>query len=390
MSTGTTSDYWKARKLPSVLKHALLNQYIPVFCGKTGSTAGSVVYLDGYAGAGRYENGEPGSAEMVLKQALKLKRPFGIDYTIFLFEKDASSYRTLEKVATEYQNLGVGVHAKNCDVEDGLDEVLTAARGKPLFLFLDPCGLGLPFNILTGCLRRKRTNQEWQPTEVLLNFSLDAVRRIGGTVLSDKKIPEATPARLDETLGGTWWRQIAEDSAKTKSLRAQAIADGFCKRLSRETAMFVQSVPVRRQPNNEPVYNLVFGTKKPIGLWHFSDATARATEKWWDTVEDIDVGGEPGSQMGFFPRTADIRPVLKTVEQDAMPVIAENIADLLKEVGEFVVGEHPSRVLGEYFGRVRETTVRAAVKSLHAQGRTSSDGKGDKIAKLVVSPPTSP
>jgi len=51
----------------------------------------------------------------------------------------------------------------------------------PLFLFLDPTGLGLPYDVLVRLLTEKRRDG-WPPTEVLLNFSLDAVRRIGGHV----------------------------------------------------------------------------------------------------------------------------------------------------------------------------------------------------------------
>jgi hypothetical protein len=54
-----------------------LKRYLPLFAGKTGSTSTkrSVVYLDGYAGRGRYENGAPGSAELILKVAEDYGRP---------------------------------------------------------------------------------------------------------------------------------------------------------------------------------------------------------------------------------------------------------------------------------------------------------------------------
>jgi hypothetical protein len=68
-------------------------------------------------------------------------------------------------------------------------------------------------------------------------------------------------------------------------------------------------------------------------------------------------------------------------------VIAENIVRLLIAHGAYRVGNFPAEVFGDYLGRVRETVVRAAIKDLHVNGRTSSDGKGSPIADLIVNPP---
>jgi hypothetical protein len=41
-------------------------------------------------------------------------------------------------------------------------------------------------------------------------------------------------------------------------------------------------------------------------------------------------------------------------------------------------------VFGSYYGQVRETLVREAIKTLHRDGRTPSTGKGPRIRELVV------
>ncbi|MFI6693508.1 hypothetical protein ACIBLA_17435 [Streptomyces sp. NPDC050433] len=55
----------------------------------------------------------------------------------------------------------------------------------PLFLFLDPCGLVLPQDRLTEVLARKRPQRK-PATELLMNFSMMAVWRLGGHVRSPK------------------------------------------------------------------------------------------------------------------------------------------------------------------------------------------------------------
>ena len=147
MATGATDEYWQREKLPSVYKHALLKRYLPIFGGKTGSRAGKVVFLDGYAGRGRNADGTPGSAELILQTAESQART-GISWQCFFFETDPVSYVYLEKVVAEYAKRGVASVSKHSEVEPQLEAVLKAADGLPLFLFLDPCGLGLPYGTL--------------------------------------------------------------------------------------------------------------------------------------------------------------------------------------------------------------------------------------------------
>ena len=380
MATGAGDPYWQGPGLPSIFKHEPLRLYLPKFGGKTGSGGRGVVYLDGYAGRGRYEDDSPGSAERILKIA-EDQRAAGINYRLFFHEKDPTSYDVLKSVVDEYAARGVHAQASPDDVIDGLPDVIAAAQDKPLFLFLDPCGLGLPFDGLTGTLTGPRVSK-WPPTEVLLNFSLDAVRRIGGHVNSATP-NEKTMARLDAALGGPWWRDIIKKNEATDA--ASQIVHGFVDRFSKATNMHVYAIPVRRAPHHKPVYYLVFGTRSTLGIWYFADAAARATETWWATIDAREAAkDEAEGIMPLFDIPNPLHPDIKEVESEARPVIAENIATLANRHGQFTVGDYPDEVFGDYLGRVRETVVRAAIKDLHAAGRTPSDGKGKSIAALTV------
>ncbi|MFE7190370.1 three-Cys-motif partner protein TcmP [Kitasatospora sp. NPDC057541] len=206
MSKGTSGECWTAPALPSRFKHDLLSRYIPKFGGMTGSPGGEVVYLDGYAGEGRYLNGESGSADRVLRVAAAHQDRGQVRWTCFFAERSAESFVQLETLVNEYRSRGVDARAFHGDVHGLVDEVLAAAVGRPLFLFLDPCGLALPFERLVDILARRRSTARWPPTELLLNFSMMAVRRIGGNSHSPKG-NERTNERLDAVCGGTWWRR---------------------------------------------------------------------------------------------------------------------------------------------------------------------------------------
>ena len=169
MATGAGDRYWEYQGLPSVLKHDLLRRYLPIFAGKTGSKSASVVYLDGYAGRGRYDDGTPGSAELILRIA-EDHGERGISYRLFFHETKPKNYAVLKPVVDDYKARGIQAEASPDEVTQGLGKVIDVARGLLLFLFLDPCGVGIPFCELTKVLSGSRRDT-WPPTEVLLNFS---------------------------------------------------------------------------------------------------------------------------------------------------------------------------------------------------------------------------
>lgn len=208
MAAGAGDRYWDQRALPSVFKHELLRRYVPPFAGMTGTATASrrLVYLDGYAGRGRYEDGRPASAELIMRMAQDQYAKVDLAWSCWFVERDADSANALASVVAEYAARGVTARAHHGDVLEVWDQVVADAATCPFFLFLDPCGLGVPFDRLVGLMNGNR-RQMWPPTEFLLNFSLDAVRRIGGQASSEHPNP-VTMARMDSAVVGGWWLSL--------------------------------------------------------------------------------------------------------------------------------------------------------------------------------------
>jgi len=381
MPRGAHDRFWEGPGLPSVFKHTLIDKYVPQFAGMTGSRAGKrVVFLDGFAGRGRFGDGSPASAERILRIAQHQGDKGTVTWTCFFVERKKADAAELATVVDEYVRQGVTATAHHGSVLEVLDDVIRAARGCPLFLFLDPCGLGIPYDRLIALLRNERRAQ-WPPTEVLLNFSLEAVRRIAGHVKSESS-SEKSMGRLDEALGGDWWRP--EFTGGVKDDGVAAVVSRFVEALGNDSEMKVVSVPVRRAPRQKPLYHLVFGTRGQHGLWAFSDSAALATEAWWATREERTTEQLPGT---LFPVTQVERPSLETIKSRALAEIEMNLGRLLRDYPSYKVVDHTTRVFGSYYGQVRETLVREAIKNMHRDGRTSSDGVGRRIRELVVARP---
>lgn len=383
MSSGTGGGYWADKALPSVFKHELLRRYLPQFGGMTGSHSRGkrVVYLDGYAGEGRYENGDPASAEIALRIASYLRSKHGLTLDCFFTEAQAKSFERLGAVVHQYAARGVLAHAHRGEVDGVLDDVVQRAVQAPLFLFLDPCGLALPQERLTEVLAGKRP-QKKPATELLMNFSMMAVWRLGGHVRSPRG-NEKSLQRFDDVCGGTWWREYFADATQAAKEGAaedaiEAVAAEYARRLESRTGMLVQSVPVQHSPRKRPVYRLVFATRSQYGLWVFGDAVARARDKWWEALETYE---ESEGRLTLFP----IRPDPNEVKARAVPVIAENLEKLLLRTRRPVrLVDHTLEIFGDFYGQVTEPAAREAVRLLHGQGKTPSDGVGVKRTREIT------
>ncbi|MFF4315798.1 three-Cys-motif partner protein TcmP [Streptomyces sp. NPDC001507] len=389
MSSGTGGEYWKDKALPSVLKHELLKRYLPQFGGMTGAHSQDkrVVYLDGYAGEGRYENGEPASAEIALRVASYFRARHGISLECFFTEAQQKSFERLNKIVEHYQAGKVPAHARRGEVDTVLDSVVQRAARAPLFLFLDPCGLVLPQRRLVDVLARQRP-QKKPPTELLMNFSMMAVWRLGGHVRSPKG-NERSLQRFDDVCGGTWWREyFAEAAAPTAKEGAaedaiEAVAAEYSRLLAQRTGMFVQSVPVSHDAHKRAVYRLVFATRSQYGLWVFGDSVARARDEWWKT---LDAREESEGKLALWP----MRPDPEEVALGAIPKIADNLENLLLRSRQPVkLVDHTLEIFGEFYGQVTEPAARKAVQRLHKQGKTPSDGAGVRRTREITVHPRS-
>ncbi|MCL3998193.1 three-Cys-motif partner protein TcmP [Streptomyces lavenduligriseus] len=385
MSSGTGGGYWADKALPSVFKHELLRRYLPQFGGMTGTQSHDkrVVYLDGYAGEGRYENGDPASAEIALRVASYLRGKPGLTLECFFSEPQAKSFDRLHQVVQHYLARGVRAHAHRGEVDGVLDQVVERAVREPLFLFLDPCGLVLPQDRLVDVLAHKRP-QKRPATELLMNFSMMAVWRLGGHVRSPKG-DERSLRRFDDVCGGTWWREYFADAVASRDTHdaaadaIEAVAAEYARRLARRTGMLVQSVPVSHSPRRRAVYRLVFATRSPYGLWVFGDTVARARATWWETLEERE------EDDALFSVASVTRPDPKEVEARAVPEIAQNLAGLLARTRRPVkLVDHTLEVFGSFYGQVTEPVVRQAVRLLHEQGGTPSNGVGVKKTREIT------
>jgi three-Cys-motif partner protein len=367
-------SFFEAQRPAALLKHGILRRYLRPFVQKTGSTSrhGRVAYIDGYAGPGVYDDGSPGSPAVAVETATVIVDGDGegrIDG--FFVEREPEHVDALSKL---FEERGVRWPVFKGDVEENLPSIVKQIhRDTALFAFLDPFGLGIPLDMIEKELlsRAGRLQHgyrtEGAPTEVLLNFSFAGLRRRAGHLDNKGQKPsylkaaDTMIAKMDRSLGGTWWQEIWRSADPDE--REELIRVEYTKRITAlEGGWRVFAVDVSNGLHARPAYCLLLLTQHPDGTWLFNNAVSLSTEEWRSACI---------AESGEF----DLEP-LSDREDEWVEEIKRNLRALLDR-GAFQVGAKIGRVYGDALGLAREMHVRRALNELHVEGVTRTDGRGN-------------
>lgn len=212
-------------------KHDILSRYLGAWFGIFGRSPyhDRVNVLDGFAGPGRYENGDPGSPVLTLTTLLDHQSfaQFGDTTFNFVFnEWDSQRYASLESVLDGLINTrapwpkSVNVHVRNQNFQELARELLDAIpHGKqlaPTFAFIDPFGYrDVPMSLIRDLVSH-------QSCELFIYFDFNSVNRFATAGVVDqhftalfgsddyRNAPAAGPAR-GQFLHDLYERRLREE-----------------------------------------------------------------------------------------------------------------------------------------------------------------------------------
>lgn len=387
-----TSKFHARKQSAAVLKHAVINSYATPFASKTGSTSteNRVAFIDGYAGPGRYDEGEEGSGAMLLRKAKELgamRNPRTVE--LHFVEDDADTVAQLREVA-KAEGDGVNYSITDDDISKHLPVLLKKVEGIPVFVYLDPCGLPIPLDEVAAIF--KRPDGPGLATEVLINLTA-GLRRFAGMLYSDKKVENSLKA-LDAACGGDWWRDawlekcpIKNGSEDEKMAAELAVVEGYARRLrERSGGIGTWIIDVKPRADLKPVYYLVFATRSIHGLVTFGEATSLGLERWRkynaeQNAEDDLFGAAEDWEKDWKVEEAKLRTKWEDI------LTGRLVAELAK--GEpFRIIDKADEILGDdLVGVVRTMHLRAAINRARDAGKTTTETKGaSDLYGLLLTP----
>ncbi|HEV3379685.1 MAG TPA: three-Cys-motif partner protein TcmP [Trebonia sp.] len=392
MATGTAGGLLDSNDhAQSSFKHAIIRHYVLPYVAMTGSTSKDhrVAVMDGFAGRGRFKDLSPGSAELIMQAVETLQRSRTVD--MFFAETDPDNYRALSAVVQEYADKGLSARTLPGSAEEHLETVVAAARGIPLFLFLDPCGALVPFPKLARLLGSDRRSK-WPPTEILMNFSADFTRRAAGQLAAERS-NEGGVVRMDATCGGTWWREVAMSAYRSSprdnfETAAEEVVGRYAERLIRESGMSAITVPVRRRLHHQPVYHLVFLTRSPYGIWVFADALGHARREWLRMIGRLDDDRNVQETFPGMSRSDDMQQLIAYEQDSAQKIVEANLIKLARP-GQAPVRlvDHARQVFGDAYGIATDSVVSDAIAALETRGELTVPGPATRVRNRVIGPP---
>lgn len=390
--------FFQRKQAAAVLKHGILQRYPTVFATMTGSSSrgGRVVYLDGYAGPGRYEPelgqtvGAPGSPLLAVQTAAKVEKWSRNVHCVFV-ERNATYADNLRRVLADEAPESLTYEVLPGGLEDRLADALAIAGDSPLLAFLDPFGTALPYRQMVDGLMNRGDRLK---TEVLLNLNLEMVWRIGGYLSGDETDQEktrtgqsATLARVDDFLGGDWWREKflqARTSGGEGSAAAAAmsVADEFRRRVTSATGFDSFAVPIRRRPNNPPLFLMILFYRHPTAPYEFNNAVSGANAAWREHFRQADLADELskreqepslfGDDLFVEVSEQEARDVEARLDEEWTKTIAANITQLIAHQPAIKVQDNCTAIYGATLGLAREKHLVKAWKGLAKEGRVEA------------------
>lgn len=252
-------------------KHEILRRYLEAWFPILGSYHHRIVYIDGFAGPGRYKGGELGSPIIALNVAMNHRRTLGGELVFWFIDEREDRIQHLKR---ELKGMTIPPHFKvratAAKFHETVGPMLQSIRDAPTFAFIDPFGFsGIPFSLIERLLKRPRC-------ELFITFMVDAFNRF----LEHPK--DSVVQHIVDAFGTDEAVRIAEAPGN----RIEGLRTLYQSRLQ-QVVDFVRYFEMRDQ-NDRTQYYLFFASKHELGhlkmkeaMWkvdphgefRFSDAT---------------------------------------------------------------------------------------------------------------------
>lgn len=336
-------DFFKQKKTWSEVKDELLGCYLVPYFNKMMSMGNPIIYVDCFAGKGKFDDGKNGSPLTALDS---------LDRSIAQY-RTAHPYRSaIPQVNMRFIELN---HAKDlvanlasqpagrCEIIDGkfenniiplLQKAIKRDRNLNVFFYVDPYGV----KVLNAALFDSLPIA-FSTAELLINLNSFgfireacrvmkvAFREREAEIFSDiEEYDSSVMDSIDELTaiaGDGYWQSIITDYSKGIIDCYQAEKE-FAKQYKlhlRQKYNYVLDMPIRLKAGQHPKYRMVHATNHPDGCILMADNIAKRTDR---LVIEIQSGG----QLSLMPQTAENELIGDSI-------LEEKVRELLSTTTEF-------------------------------------------------------
>lgn len=303
-------NFFIEKKAWSVVKDELLGCYFKPYVSKILHTYKPLVYVDCFAGKGKFEDGNHGSPLIALDIISQCQASTKMEST-----NVEATFIDLNYADDLKENLKPFPWVKiiSGKYEENIRSILKGKNGYNVFLYIDPYGIkALQCNMFDEFAKGKFNSIELLVNMNSFGFIREACHAMNAS-FEDKEIfddlVEYEPTKMDasdksikdlnDIAGGDYWQTIIAAYKKNEinGYKAEELfAEQYCMRLM-ESYTYVLNMPLRIKKGQRPKYRLIHATNHRDGCLLMVDNI----RKRWDLLQDIQTGG----QMQLFTETPE-------------------------------------------------------------------------------------
>ncbi|QNK41577.1 three-Cys-motif partner protein TcmP [Caproicibacter fermentans] len=329
------SDFFKHKKIWSEVKDELLGCYMVPYFNKILSMGNPILYVDCFAGKGKFDDGKPGSPLTALQSLDKSIEAYHGRYPM-----PTVSMKFIE--LNHYQDLDTNIppqHRSRCEViggkfEDNIKPLLQNAmslnRTLNVFLYVDPYGVKVLNATLFDSLA-----VAFSTAELLINLNSFgfireacrvmkvAFREREDEIFSDLEEYDSSVLdsiqELNDIAGGDYWQTVidAYSTGKIDCYEAEKEFSQQYKERLRRNYTYVLDMPIRLKAGQHPKYRMVHATNHPDGCILMADNIAKRTDR---LVIEIQNSG----QLSIMPQTAENEMVSDDMLMERVKTLLED------------------------------------------------------------------
>lgn len=313
-------------------KHDILDYYLGGWYPILSSYNGRVVFIDGFAGRGRYNDGSEGSPILALRKLLSHSfrpRMTSTEFVFAFIERDSAN-ATLLREAIEFLRIDLGGFPPNVKIEvinrefrETAEEIASTLREQkrsmaPTFAFIDPFGYsGLPLETIADLLTSPRS-------ELFVNFMVGHVQRFITREGQEKAITDLFGMPPSDVMA-----TYTSDLKRTEHLR-----DVYAEQIRAKAGFqFVSHFAMVNASGNVSYY-LLHGTNHLKGVELMKDAM-------WKV--DPGAGNRFSDQLAGTQVLFEAMPDFEPLRAALLSAYADGPGTAISEIERFVLVETPYR-----------------------------------------------
>jgi len=304
--------FFKEKKVWSEVKDELLGCYLVPYFTKLRATKRPILYVDCFAGKGKFDDGNDGSpliALNIIRDIQAQNTQFRTQVVPYFIELNHAA--DLRNNTVQHTNANV-IEGR---FEDNIAGILSGKTNCNVFLYIDPYGIkALDCNLFDSI------SQSFNTAELLINFNSfgfirEACRAMAVSfrereqeVLGD--LEEYAPSvmqpsdnsiqELDAIAGGDYWQQII-DEYKNNDIDCYEAEKRFSasyKQRLGQRYKYVLDMPIRLKRGQHPKYRMIHATNHHMGCVIMADNIAKRTDRLFVEIQDA-------GQLSLMPQSAE-------------------------------------------------------------------------------------